>query len=137
MKMVKMMAAFALVLWAPFSMAGAVIDIPVTIDNETMMASGNMKTARFSANEQEQIGCGTRASETSAGVFQWGFCQARIDEATTAFCSTDNPELVDKIRNINDYSFVSFRWNEEGFCTYLGFSTQSQYIPEYKDKKAK
>lgn len=134
---VKKMFALVVAFVAQVSFAGTVVEVPVTIDMEAMIASGNMKTARFSANELEQIGCGTRSNDFGESVYEWVFCQASVDEATNAFCTTDNPELVKQVRNINDYSFVTFLWDEEGRCRYLGFSTQSQYIPQYLDKKAK
>jgi len=135
----KMKTMFAVVLsvLAPVVLAGLVVEVPVTIDMDQMAASGNMKSARFSANDQEQIGCGTRSNDFGGNTYEYAFCQARLDDTTNAFCSTDNPELVKQIRNINDYSYVTFRWDADGICRSLGFSTQSQYIPEYRDKKAK
>lgn len=119
--------------------AGTSTDVPVTIDTEARTASGNMLTARFSENEFESIGCGVREFANTDGSFNfsWGFCQARLEEDANVVCSTQNPQLLDKMAAINDFSFVTFRWDENNECEYVGFSTQSQYIPEFKDKKDK
>lgn len=129
------------ILLAGFSMstlAGSSIDSPVEIDMEAKSALGNMKTARFSSNEFEQIGCGTRtigATETDP-AFSWGFCQAQVAEGESVICfAYDNPELVDQMKSLASFSFITFRWDDEGNCTYIGTSTQSQYIPSKKFKK--
>ena len=131
------LAALMTVLASPFALAGVVIEVPVTIDTEAMIASGNMKTARFSTNEQEQIGCGIRSHDQGGSVYAWAFCQATVDETTSAFCTTDNPDLVSKLQSTSDYAFITFRWDADGVCRSIGFSTQSQYIPQYLDKKPK
>ncbi len=117
--------------------AGQVIEVPVEINFEARNAFGSMKTARFSDNEFEQIGCGTRtygATEFGPG-FSWGFCQARISEEESVICfAYDKPDLIQQINGVDSYSFVTFRWDENGDCTFVGGSTQSQYIPSKKDK---
>ncbi len=121
------------------SLAGYVQDVPVEVDMEGMFAHGNMKNARYSENEFEFIGCGTRtyAATDTSPAFQWGFCQASVAEGETAFCSTfDNPELLNQIKAAASYSYITFRWNENGECTYIGNSTQSFYLPQAK-KEAK
>jgi len=117
-------------------MAGKSTDANVEIDMELMSATGNMKTARFSKNKEELIGCGTRTAVNPDGsIFQWGFCQASLsDEEENAFCFTQDSNLVTEINAISDFSYITFRWNEEGDCTYIGHSTQSFYLPGKKFK---
>lgn len=123
------------ILLAGFSIsviAGSAIEAPVEINLETNSASGNMKTARFSKNDSEQIGCGTRTIGATdySPAFSWGFCQAQVIEGESVMCfAYDNPELVDQIKSLASFSYISFRWDDEGNCTYAGSSTQSQYIP--------
>ena len=117
-------------------MAGKVMDVNVTIDLEARVAAGNMKTARFSDNEEEYIGCGTRTAEQPDGTtYSWGWCQAALDTVENyAFCSTENPDLLNQINSSSAYSYLIFRWDEDGICRYVGHSTQSFYIPSKKDK---
>ncbi len=119
--------------------AGTVVEVPVTIDMDAKTATGNLTGARFSDNEFESIGCGVREIAPTDGStgFSWGFCQARVEEDNNVVCFTQNPVLLDKMAAMNDYSYVVFRWDDNIQCEYIGFSTQSQYIPEYKDKKDK
>ena len=132
-----LIAGLVLSLCSALSFAGAAIDVPVEIDMDNKFAMGNMKTARFSENEFEQIGCGTRtvgATDTDPG-FTWGFCQAALVEGESVICfAYDKPDLVDQIKALDTFSFVTFRWDDEGNCTYVGSSTQSQYIPSKKFK---
>lgn len=118
--------------------AGQIVDVPVDIDLDNRLAVGNMTTARFSENEFEAIGCGVRQWAFPDGTsFSWGFCQAKVEEGANQLCTTQNPELLDTMKASSDFAFVTFRWDENDECTYVGFSTQSQYIPELKDKKDK
>ncbi|AFU99198.1 hypothetical protein [Simiduia agarivorans] len=135
--MVKFVFGLVLSTAAAFSFAGAAIDVPVEIDMEARTAMGNMKTARFSDNKAEQIGCGTRtfgATDTSPG-FTFGFCQAQVVEGESVICfAYDKPDLIDQMKSVASFSYVGFRWDEEGNCTYVATSTQSQYIPSKKFK---
>ncbi|MBB3169552.1 hypothetical protein [Simiduia aestuariiviva] len=135
--MKKQMIGFVLATFSTLALAGAAIDVPVEIDMDSKVAFGNMKTARFSSNEFEQIGCGTRtfgANDVDPG-FSWGFCQAQIIEGESVICfAYDKPDLIDQIKALDSFSFVTFRWDDEGNCTYVGSSTQSQYIPSKKFK---
>ncbi len=127
------MALMPITLWA-----GLTQPAPVTIDEENRIAQGDMVTARFSDNDQELIGCGVRKFSTGEDtILPFAFCQARIAEDVNIICNTQNPELVNAIDSISDYSFVTFSWNEENECTRIGNSTQSFYIPNFKLKKVK
>lgn len=118
--------------------AGSTSEVPVTIDTENSIAYGNMVSARFSDNPDEIIGCGVRHYAFADGTeYSWGFCQARVEPGVVKLCSTTNPVLLDKMSNINDFSYISFGWDENDECTNVGFSTQSQYIPEFKGKDKK
>ena len=121
-------------------LAGQSVDVPIEIDMESMSAAGNMKTARFSENEFSQIGCGTRTySDETGNQFFWGFCQASNDdiEENRAFCVTEDAVLLNEINSLTDLAYVTFRWNEDGNCTYIGNSTQSQYIAVNKAEARK
>jgi len=129
MNFFKIVTIASVFVFQSLAMAGLTQPAPVTIDLEALVATGDMVTARRSDNEFEFIGCGTRNSDTGTGdIFSFAFCQASVAEDSTVICTTINPELVAKVSDINDSSFVSFRWNEDGECVSLGFSTQSLYM---------
>ena len=106
---------------------------PVAVDLVAKTAIGDMITARNSRNRNVYIGCGTRNVEDgSGGLFNWAFCQAEDADTDTVLCTTTNPELVKTIREINDASFITFSWTDDGTgvltCSSMGFSTQSFYL---------
>lgn len=133
MKTRPVIAGAALALVCSVASAGLYQPVPVQIDFTNRTASGDMLTARDSVNPNEFIGCGVRYS--SAGLV-YAFCQAGIgpDEGQYFTCYTFNPALVDAIKSIGDFSYITFRWNEDGECTYIGNSTQSFYVPDLKSK---
>ena len=132
-------ALFALV--PSIAHAGVASQMNVTIDFEEKIAEGIMKTARFSSNQDELIGCGVRyyLNEDLVIDFSWAFCQARLSYEPGIYvsCYTENPELIDKIAALNSYTYVVFQWNDNGDCTHFGFSTQSMHIPEKVGEKPK
>ena len=118
--------------------AGTSVDNSVTIDQDYLIALGNMKAARKSANEIESIGCGTRTQGITEGIgeaYSWGFCNATLPNDVSAYCYTEDPALINEINSLTDYAFVVFAWEENGDCSYIGNSTQSIYLPGrgYKD----
>lgn len=61
------------------------------------------------------------------------FCQAGVgaDETTQQIvCFSDDPILLDAVKSISAFSFISFRWDGIGNCTAIGNSTNSFYLPE-------
>ena len=104
-------------------------------------AQGDMISARNSANEFEFIGCGIRATDDGAGgVFDWGFCQASLEETVTVTCFVyDNPELMEGINILSDSSYITFGWDDDGegnlTCNRVGSSTQSFYLEKGQKSK--
>jgi hypothetical protein len=136
MKIKSMLTATALSLVASVASAGLVQPAPVIIDFTNRVATGDMLTARNSANPFEFIGCGVRYN--AAGL-TLAFCQAGLGDtdAERITCFTTNPALVEAIQSIGDFSFISFRWDVDGNCTNFGVSTQSFYLPELLPDKDK
>ena len=139
------LTAIALVMTtAVFAGEESIQPVLITVEDDTSgQAWGSMSTARFSDNDVEMIGCGTRAWE---GGFRNGFCQATDAEGTYRGCYTEDSVLLDNMRATGDYSFVNFKWAPGEFnddvwplCTLVQFSTQSFYIPDHgqKSKKSK
>jgi len=118
--------------------AGSVIPARVTVDLDARIAFGDQLTARTSANDVELIGCGVRYFDDGmGGAFSFGFCQAINADEETILCQTMSPSLLDAIKSLNSYSYITFTWNELGDCTQVGNSTQSFYLfdPDVKPKK--
>jgi hypothetical protein len=40
----------------------------------------------------------------------------------------ENPALIASISDQDDFSFITFSWNSDDFCRFIGNSTQSFYI---------
>jgi len=111
--------------------AGRVRPAPIIIDTVARTAGGDMVTARFSDNDSEFIGCGSRTYLWSDGSHsQFGFCQAKNATGERAFCNTDDAELVEAIGRLSDFAYVTFSWNADGSCQRIGSSTQSFYLPQ-------
>ena len=132
MRMKQLMGIGGLVLGSSAAMAGLVQLTPVTVTlnpDGSGSANGSMTTARFSKNAIEFLGCGVRRIENSAGVVvTFGFCQAMTADNVNGICNTENPELIESIGDIDDFSFITFAWNADGVCRAIGASTQSIYI---------
>jgi hypothetical protein len=115
----------------PTIWAGATSEMPVEIDLVERTAQGNMLDARFSDNEFERIGCGLSSTVHADGeITQQGWCQASLTKGENTICFTEHWALLDQIKAVDDYSFIKFRWDKLGDCTFIHVSTQSQYIPK-------
>jgi hypothetical protein len=137
MKARHLLVALGPFLVAPLALAGYVQPAPVVVDLEGGIATGDMVSARFAGNDVELIGCGVRVFRLESGdLFEVGFCQASDANGVEAFCSTEDPGLLNVMKATGDLSFVVFAWDAELQCTRIGFSTQSFYIPNsLKPKK--
>ena len=129
-----LIAAVMLALTFTGAHAGSTSPVPVFVDLDGQVAFGDMVTARYSTNKLEFIGCGARSFDLGGGgLFVFGFCQAQDAEGNSANCFTENPDLIDQIKSISAYSFITFSWDlDEGgdmICTGIGNSTQSFYLP--------
>ena len=138
MKMKQLLVTASMLLVSSLVFAGATNAVPVTVtlnEDGSGDALGDMVTARFSESTVELIGCGVRSfSDGVGGVIEFGFCQARMEdgseEGLRGFCNTTNAGLLDAMKTTSNFAFVTFRWDANGECTNLGFSTQSVYIPK-------
>jgi hypothetical protein len=133
MRIKQLMAVSVLILSSSAAMAGLVQPSPVEVTlfgNGGGRATGDLVTARFSKDSVAFLGCGVRRIYTVDGNFVvFGFCEARTSGGVNGSCSTEDPALVEALASISDYSFITFTWNAAGFCTAIGNSTQSIYIP--------
>jgi len=134
-------SAAALALFSSAAAAGFLQPAPVLITvngDGSGAAQGDMVTARFAPDTISLIGCGTRTIDDGAGgTFHFGFCQATDAAGLQGFCSTDRADLLEAMHATADFSFITFAWDVDGFCTRIGTSTQSFYIPDFFAKPAK
>ena len=134
-------SAAALALFSSLAAAGFLQPAPVIVTpngDGSGIAFGDMVSARFAPDTISLIGCGTRTVDDGAGgVFHFGFCQATDAAGVQGFCSTDRADLLEAMHATGDFSFITFAWDVDGFCTRIGTSTQSFYIPDFFAKPAK
>ena len=130
MKFQKAMVGTALMLIGGVAVGGTYSPAPVTIDWDNQVATGDMYTARLSENPDAFIGCGIRSP---APGYTFAFCQARLGPADDqlAQCFTEDPAHVAAVGAMDDFSWVSFRWDADGNCLSVGNSTQSFYLPQF------
>jgi hypothetical protein len=134
MKTKHLLSIAALALMAGVAFAGLALPVLVSVDLENMTAHGDQHAARSSDNDAELIGCGTRSFDDGAGsAWRFGFCQATDADGAGITCFTEEARLLDEMRVNNDYAYITFNWQDDGFggaeCTRVGFSTQSFYLP--------
>lgn len=135
MSKMKLLLFAAITLISGASLAGLYNPAPLEVDLDARFAHGDMLSTRNSEGEFAHIGCGTRIVERAYGEpFRFGFCRAEDLEGDSILCLTQNPALIDEIRAMNDSSFITFNWADDGYggatCFRVGFSTQSLYLTE-------
>ncbi len=122
-----------LALVSSISIAGYIQPATVTIDEAAMYATGDQWTARTADNDVELIGCGVRWFDDGLGnSYAYGFCQATDANEVKIICTTQNEILLDVIKALSTFSFITFSWNADNECTRIGMSTQSFYLPLFK-----
>jgi hypothetical protein len=134
----KISPALGLMLFSAAAMAGLQQPAPVNVDLDGRFATGDMQTAASDKNDAVFIGCGTRNYDDGVGgTLKFAFCQAEDAEGDSVVCATFNPNLVEAVRAVSDFSYVSFAWSDDGSgnltCTSIGLSTQSIYLDKAKN----
>lgn len=130
MKFKQLASGAVLALAAGVAAGGQYSPAPLTIDRVIQVASGDMYTARLSGNPDAFIGCGIRSP--APGV-TFAFCQAADGPADDQYvsCFTEDPAHIATIGAMDDFSWISFRWDNDGNCRSVGNSTQSFYLPQF------
>lgn len=130
----KLIGLLALVLPISVVQAGARSTVEVTIELDEagvnpISAQGNIADAYNSSDQNQFIGCGGNAFT--------GWCQAHDATAdadgvvNSAFCFTQNPDLIAHIRSIAADSFVFFTIDPTtAECAVISASHQSFYRPK-------
>lgn len=117
------MFAVGLAVTSASALAGFKTNANVTVDTSNRFASGALGSARSSGDSVQYIGC----SVTDAVGQAYVTCTARNSAGTVASCSSTDYGKVTVASAINSDSFVFFRYDTSGVCTYLSVSTYSHY----------
>jgi hypothetical protein len=138
MKIGNLLSIAALMLIAGGAYAGLNQPAPIVVDLVNMSALGDQVTARTASDDVTFIGCGIRVFDNGVNSFSFGFCQAGDSDENQITCFTENPTLLDAMKNNSTMGFISFSWQDDGGggaeCTRVGFSTQSFYLPNFTTK---
>lgn len=105
------------------ALAGLKINTVVTVNTISRFASGALASARSSADVVQFIGCSVTDSAGAAFVT----CSARSSTGAFAACTSTDVGKVSAASSISSDSFVSFRYDATGACTFLSVSTFSYY----------
>jgi hypothetical protein len=115
--------------------AGSYRPGPLTIDFDNKVATGDMYSARLSGNPNAFIGCGIRSPVPG---YTYAFCQVNLGPVLgdgsapeSVVCFTEDPAHVAAVGALDDFSYITFRWDADGNCTSVGNSTQSFYLPDF------
>ena len=98
--------------------------------------SGNMVSARTAADDRSYISCFATTFESGTVAV---FCLGQDAEGDFAICSSGSEELMEAVRSINDYSFVSVAFNDTDEnpgvyeCKVVTVHFDSRTLPKIKE----
>ncbi len=100
----------------------------VYADPSSGWAYGSMGSARNSASSIEMLDCEVTVFSPTSAPFVT--CWARSAAGQTVYCYSDSPNLLQVAGHIGDSSFVGFRADASGTCTYLDVVNASFVEPK-------
>lgn len=118
--------------------AGTYLVAPVEVTdngNGSGEAQGAMSAARLSANMDEHIGCRLRGDVLNHRIQVQ--CVAADENGTQVSCLSTEPEIIAAMQAITVYSWILFKFDTSGNCTFLQTSTKSLYVPDGGNLKGK
>jgi hypothetical protein len=99
--------------------------VEVYVAGPDSYASGTPSSARASADTTQYIGCDLDASKGGQLMAE---CHAMDSAGTEAWCSTQDPALVEVIKTVTPSTFVWFHGNG-GECATVYVSRDGRYLP--------
>lgn len=117
------MVAIGMVATSATALAGFTANQTVTVNPFLRVAQGALGSARNSPDNIQFIGC----SVTDAAGAAFVTCSARGPGGNFATCTSNDPGKVAAASSINSDSFVVFRYDQQGNCTFLSVATFSQF----------
>jgi len=94
----------------------------VLISDENRLANGDLGYVHSAGGGAEFLGCTVHLDQ--------GFCIARNANGVTRSCTTTDSRKVDTMRSLNGDSYLLFRWDASGVCTYLVVENFSSKAPK-------
>jgi len=114
--------AVALLLTGTSAWAGLKQTWLVGVDAQQSEAWGSIGAARASPDTVQMMGC-------SLYSFAYGSesasCMAITSAGMKVTCTSTTPAIVNAVRSVTDSSYIFFRWDSAGKCTYLAVSNTS------------
>ncbi len=98
----------------------------VNINAATRTVSGSLANARSSADTNQLISCSVRGYNTGSSSV---FCEAQDANGVNVYCMSSSPALVSAATGISGDSYILFKYDNSGTCTYLYVSNASSYAP--------
>jgi hypothetical protein len=123
--LVTALAGFALVSDAASAGDKVVTNIYMNTNSWPEEARGELGDARSSSDGSEYIGCQVAAYTGGTAV---AVCYARQNYVYRS-CTTYDAGLVARARTVGPASYVDFKWDPSGTCTYLYVSVASYQTP--------
>lgn len=130
-KVLGLLAMMVIPVGAVYAGARSSVEVTITLDGDgnVIGAMGNEADAYNSVDANQYIGCG--------GTSTFAFCQAHDATAdadgvvNSAFCTTEDPQLIAHIRSVAADSFVRFTVDPTtGECVLISVSHNSFYRPK-------
>jgi hypothetical protein len=109
---------------APVAIAGYVYSLPVTVySGSSGEFWGTFSGARYSSDDNQQIGCYVTYSTGSP----YTYCWADNAADTYASCGTTDPNVAALLGRLNDSAYLYVAYNSSG-CTEIEVGNSSIYI---------
>lgn len=123
MSILKQLLAISFLTISLAAIAGTKTNAQVFINDSAQSASGSLSSARASSDTLQFISCELYGSSGSI------LCRARNSAGTLRTCSTTDPALVKAVQMINSASYVTFWWDNSGYCSNIFVRNGSNYLP--------
>lgn len=107
---------------ATTAIAGFKTGQQVVIADASKMANGELGTVRNSADTVQYIGCTVQGDA--------GSCTARNSAGLTRSCSTTETKWLNTMRALDGDSYLTFKWDANGKCTYVSVQNSSTSAPK-------
>lgn len=119
--LISALVAIGIMTTAQLSLAGQHVDYEVTVGSD--YAFGSLATARSSGDSQQRIGCYLVYANNAV----MGYCSARSRTGQTKSCLAYDAGKQEIIGSVGGGSYVFFRTDSHGLCSYLYVANDSKY----------
>ncbi len=92
----------------------------------TTTATGGLAAVRASSDAHQYIGCQIYSYSNSS--YRTGRCTARTLTGAYRTCVTREVGMIASIQTLNAASYIKFKFDSAGQCTFIWVRTSSQYL---------